>query len=139
VLSDFDERPRYPIEQPDSTAIRWFPDHSPDDIRREPPVIILRMSGTSWCLVVMQLMGGGQEKYWSLGGELPVTGGLEEAIRAAQHVAWSHRPAHPRTERGRRVYRVDERRWLVAVTGQGTAYPFEIRIVQAEPPPAPSP
>lgn len=82
---------------------------------------------------------GGQEKYWSLGGELPVTGGLEEAIRAAQHVAWSHRPAHPRTERGRRVYRVDERRWLVAVTGQGTAYPFEIRIVQAEPPPAPSP
>jgi hypothetical protein len=95
------------------------------------------MSGTSWCLVIMQLMGGGAEKYWSLGGEVPVTGSLEDAVGVARQVAWDHRPTHPMTERGRRVYRVDERRWLVAVTGQGVAYPFEIRIVQPEPPPAP--
>jgi Glycosyltransferase WbsX len=34
VLSDFDERPRYPIEQPDASAIRWMPDHSLDGFRR---------------------------------------------------------------------------------------------------------
>lgn len=34
VLSDFDERPRYPIEQPDAASIRWMPDHSLDRFRR---------------------------------------------------------------------------------------------------------
>jgi hypothetical protein len=34
VLSDFDERPRYPIEQPDAAAIRWFADHTLDGFRQ---------------------------------------------------------------------------------------------------------
>ncbi|WP_427895370.1 glycoside hydrolase family 99-like domain-containing protein [Kribbella sp. GL6] len=33
VLSDFDERPRYPIEQTDVKAIRWMPDQSLDGYR----------------------------------------------------------------------------------------------------------
>jgi hypothetical protein len=33
VLSDFDERPRYPIEQTDVNAIRWMPDQSLDGYR----------------------------------------------------------------------------------------------------------
>ncbi|MEV5963656.1 glycoside hydrolase family 99-like domain-containing protein [Kribbella sp. NPDC051952] len=33
VLSDFDERPRYPIENPDVKAIRWMPDQSFDGYR----------------------------------------------------------------------------------------------------------
>jgi len=34
VLSDFDERPRYPIEVVDLPAIRWLPDQSVDKFRR---------------------------------------------------------------------------------------------------------
>ncbi|WP_165367950.1 glycoside hydrolase family 99-like domain-containing protein [Phytoactinopolyspora endophytica] len=34
VLSNFDERPRYPIETPDVEAIRWMPDHSLDRFRQ---------------------------------------------------------------------------------------------------------
>jgi LPXTG-motif cell wall-anchored protein len=34
VVSDFDERPRYPIEQTNLAAIRWFPDQSIDLFRR---------------------------------------------------------------------------------------------------------
>jgi hypothetical protein len=34
VLSDFDERPRYPIEQPNPGAIRWLPDHTIEGFRR---------------------------------------------------------------------------------------------------------
>jgi Glycosyltransferase WbsX/Repeat of unknown function (DUF5648) len=33
VLSDFDERPRYPIENTDASAIRWFSDHTIDGYR----------------------------------------------------------------------------------------------------------
>jgi LPXTG-motif cell wall-anchored protein len=34
VISDFDERPRYPIEQTDPAEIRWFPDHTMDLFRQ---------------------------------------------------------------------------------------------------------
>ncbi|MGH8794146.1 MAG: glycoside hydrolase family 99-like domain-containing protein [Stackebrandtia sp.] len=34
VLSDFDERPRYPIEQTDSEKIRWFDDHTLEGFRQ---------------------------------------------------------------------------------------------------------
>ncbi|MFG1626701.1 glycoside hydrolase family 99-like domain-containing protein [Kribbella sp. NPDC049227] len=34
ILSDFDERPRYPIETPDVNAIRWMPDQSFDGYRQ---------------------------------------------------------------------------------------------------------
>ncbi len=34
VLSDFDERPRFPIETPDVKAIRWMPDQSLDGYRQ---------------------------------------------------------------------------------------------------------
>ncbi|NED99781.1 glycoside hydrolase family 99-like domain-containing protein [Phytoactinopolyspora halotolerans] len=34
VMSDFDERPRYPIETPNVDDIRWMPDHTMDGFRQ---------------------------------------------------------------------------------------------------------
>ena len=47
VLSDFDERPRYPIETPDVTAIRWMPDQSFDKFRQAVRASVADMAAST--------------------------------------------------------------------------------------------
>ncbi|GAA0588563.1 hypothetical protein HPO96_03145 [Kribbella sandramycini] len=47
VLADFDERPRYPIENPNVDAIRWMPDQSIDSFRQAVRTAVADMNAST--------------------------------------------------------------------------------------------
>ncbi|GAB3449572.1 hypothetical protein [Actinophytocola sediminis] len=82
-----------------------------------------------WYVLIEETVGFGNDKNWLLSGQIPATD-RDHAHEIAQHYARTYRPRHPRTSRGRSVYRVSETSWLVGVRGASRTYPFRISIAQ---------
>lgn len=88
-----------------------------------------------WWIVVLETVSIGDGKRWGVGYEARYEGEFADIAAAAEALAWEHRPQHPMRPQDRRVYRVDDRTWLVVVEGRIAIEPFEVRVVQRAPAP----
>lgn len=84
-----------------------------------------------WGVVVFEYLGHGDLAMWKITYEAPVYGPFEMAVAAAEEVGLNHRPNLFPRPRARRMYRIDEREWVVTFDMDAGSFWFRVKVWQA--------